>query len=205
MSNVTGLQRCQAVLAGGVADRVPVVPQTFMFAAETAGIKVGEMANSAARMVEAQVVSQEKYGYDGKCPQCQHFQKYGRGKAGHEHTKQCRARLTTAIGGTEEGRRRFEEYQERTNRSLAEHFEWQDKHQVLPVARVPQEFRPLQDIDPTGGRGTGHTSEAHREEAGSGLPSGSAREERRELATPQITGCRLCRRFLKHSINLRID
>jgi uroporphyrinogen-III decarboxylase len=65
MSNVTGLQRCQAVLAGGVAERVPVVPQTFMFAAETAGIKVGEMANSAARMVEAQVVSQEKYGYDG--------------------------------------------------------------------------------------------------------------------------------------------
>ena len=42
MSNVTGLQRCQAVLAGGVADRVPVVPQTFMFAAETAGIKVGK-------------------------------------------------------------------------------------------------------------------------------------------------------------------
>jgi MtaA/CmuA family methyltransferase len=65
MSTVTGLQRCQAVLAGEVADRVPVVPQTFMFAAETAGIKVGEMANSAARMVEAQVVSQAKYGYDG--------------------------------------------------------------------------------------------------------------------------------------------
>ena len=52
----------------------------------------------------------EKYGYDDECPQCQHFRKYCKGKAGHKHTKECRARLTTAIGGTEEGRRRFEEY-----------------------------------------------------------------------------------------------
>ena len=65
MSAMTGLQRCQTVLAGGVADRVPVVPQTFMFAAETAGIKLGAMARSAARMAEAQVISQAKYGYDG--------------------------------------------------------------------------------------------------------------------------------------------
>lgn len=62
---MTGLERCLAVLAGGKADRVPVVPQTFMFAAQTAGIKVGELARSAPKMVEAQVVSQEKYGYDG--------------------------------------------------------------------------------------------------------------------------------------------
>lgn len=65
MSVMTGLERCLTVLNGGVADRVPVVPQTFMFAAETAGIKVGELAHSAAKMVEAQVVSQAKYGYDG--------------------------------------------------------------------------------------------------------------------------------------------
>ena len=65
MNAMTGLQRCQAVLAGEVADRVPVVPQTFMFAAETAGIKVGELARNAKNMVEAQVISQEKYGYDG--------------------------------------------------------------------------------------------------------------------------------------------
>jgi len=62
---MTGLQRCQTVLAGGMADRVPVVPQTFMFAAETAGIKVGAFAHSASKMVEAQLVSQAKYGYDG--------------------------------------------------------------------------------------------------------------------------------------------
>lgn len=65
MTRMTGLERCETVLAGGIADRVPVVPQTFMFAAETAGIRVGDFAHSAAKMVEAQVVSQAKYGYDG--------------------------------------------------------------------------------------------------------------------------------------------
>jgi len=65
MSEMTGLERCLTVLNGGVADRVPVVPQTFLFAAETAGIKVGELARSAAKMVEAQVASQAEYGYDG--------------------------------------------------------------------------------------------------------------------------------------------
>ncbi len=65
MHEMTGLERCLAVLNGGVADRVPVVPQTFMFAAETAGIKVGELAHSASKMAEAQIVSLAKYGYDG--------------------------------------------------------------------------------------------------------------------------------------------
>jgi MtaA/CmuA family methyltransferase len=65
MREMTGLERCLAVLGGGVADRVPVVPQTFMFAAQTAGIKVGELARSAAKMVEAQVACQAEYGYDG--------------------------------------------------------------------------------------------------------------------------------------------
>jgi MtaA/CmuA family methyltransferase len=62
---MTPLERCLAVLAGRTPDRIPVVPQTFMFAAETAGIRVGELARHARKMVEAQVVSQEKYGYDG--------------------------------------------------------------------------------------------------------------------------------------------
>ena len=65
MHEMTGLERCLAVLNGGMADRVPVVPQTFMFAAETAGIKVGELAHSASKMAEAQIVSLAKYGYDG--------------------------------------------------------------------------------------------------------------------------------------------
>ena len=43
MNAMTGLQRCQAVLAGEVADRVPVVPQTFLFAAVA---KYGAIAES---------------------------------------------------------------------------------------------------------------------------------------------------------------
>ncbi len=62
---MTPLERCLAVLDGKTPDRVPVVPQTFMFAAETAGIKIGALARSAPKMVEAQVVSQAKYDYDG--------------------------------------------------------------------------------------------------------------------------------------------
>ncbi|MEI7898999.1 MAG: uroporphyrinogen decarboxylase family protein [bacterium] len=65
MKEVTGLERCLTVLNGGVADRIPVVPQTFMFAAETAGFTIGEIAHSAEKMAEAQVISQEEYGYDG--------------------------------------------------------------------------------------------------------------------------------------------
>ena len=62
---MTHLERCQAVLEGKAPDRIPVVPQTFMFAATTADIKVGELAHSAKKMVKAQVLSQAKYGYDG--------------------------------------------------------------------------------------------------------------------------------------------
>lgn len=65
MRRMTGWERCVTVLNGGQADRVPVVPQTFMFAAETAGIKVGELAHSADKMVEAQLACQTEYGYDG--------------------------------------------------------------------------------------------------------------------------------------------
>ncbi len=43
MNQMTSLERCQAVLNGQVADRIPVVPQSFMLAAETAGIKIGEL------------------------------------------------------------------------------------------------------------------------------------------------------------------
>ena len=62
---MTHFERCMAVLNGGIADRVPVVPQAFMFAAHTAGIPIGELARSASKTVETQVISQEKYGYDG--------------------------------------------------------------------------------------------------------------------------------------------
>jgi uroporphyrinogen decarboxylase len=65
MNEMSPLERCLTVLRGGIADRVPVVPQTFLFSMETAGIKIGDAVRNACKMVEAQVVSQAKYGYDG--------------------------------------------------------------------------------------------------------------------------------------------
>ena len=65
MNQMTSLERCQAVLNGQVADRIPVVPQSFMLAAETAGIKVGDLPHNPDKMVKAHLVCHEKFGYDG--------------------------------------------------------------------------------------------------------------------------------------------
>lgn len=65
MNEMTSLQRCLAVLSGQVPDRLPVVPQSFMFAVETAGMKIGQVNKNGRKMAEAHLFSQEKYGYDG--------------------------------------------------------------------------------------------------------------------------------------------
>ena len=62
---MTGLERCMTVLEGGVADRVPVVPQAFLFAARTAGYKIGQICKDAVKLAKSHVICQEKYGYDG--------------------------------------------------------------------------------------------------------------------------------------------
>jgi MtaA/CmuA family methyltransferase len=62
---MNSLERCQTVLAGGTPDRVPVIPQTFMFSLQTAGVRMRDVVRNADRMAEAQQVSMEKYGYDG--------------------------------------------------------------------------------------------------------------------------------------------
>ena len=77
----------------------------------------------------------------------------------------------------------WKKFQEHTNRSFAEHFEWHDKHRVPPTVQVPREFLPFR---PEAGPPTVSQDAPHRragleiraEESGSGLPSGSGREER---------------------------
>lgn len=54
-----------AVLNGQTPDTLPVVPQSFMFAVETAGYKIGEVNKSGKRMAQSHIISQDKYGYDG--------------------------------------------------------------------------------------------------------------------------------------------
>ena len=65
MKEMTSLERCLAVLDHQVPDRVPVIPQTFMFACETAGYRISEINKNGKLMAETHRISQEKYGYDG--------------------------------------------------------------------------------------------------------------------------------------------
>ena len=65
MKEMTSLERVQAVLNGETPDRVPVVPQGFMFSAKTAGYDIGEINRDPAKMAESHRICQEKYGYDG--------------------------------------------------------------------------------------------------------------------------------------------
>ena len=65
MKEMTSKERCLAVLEGKTPDVLPVVPQCFMFAVETAGMKIGNVNKSGRKMAEAHVISQGKYGYDG--------------------------------------------------------------------------------------------------------------------------------------------
>jgi MtaA/CmuA family methyltransferase len=65
MKEMTSLERCRAVLNRQVPDRVPVVPQAFLFACEQAGYRIGDISRDAAKVARTHVACQEKYGYDG--------------------------------------------------------------------------------------------------------------------------------------------
>jgi MtaA/CmuA family methyltransferase len=54
-----------AVLNGKEFDMLPVVPQCFMYAIETAGLRIGDINRNGKLMAKAHIISQEKYGYDG--------------------------------------------------------------------------------------------------------------------------------------------
>ncbi len=62
---MTHLERVQAVLQGRQPDRVPVIPQCFMFSAQEYGYNIGQINRNPRLMAEAHAFCQEKYGYDG--------------------------------------------------------------------------------------------------------------------------------------------
>ncbi|MCQ2437012.1 MAG: uroporphyrinogen decarboxylase family protein [Clostridia bacterium] len=62
---MTPLQRVQTVLNGGMPDRLPVLPQSFMFAAADNGMPIGTINRDAAKMARCLMDCREKYGYDG--------------------------------------------------------------------------------------------------------------------------------------------
>ncbi len=65
MKEMSSLERCLATLRGEAVDYLPVIPQCFMFALETAGMKMSDVTYSGKKMAEAHILSREKYGYDG--------------------------------------------------------------------------------------------------------------------------------------------
>ena len=65
MKSMTSLERCMAVLNQQIPDYIPVVPQCFMFAIETAGMKIKDVNKNGKKMAQAHIISQEKYQYDG--------------------------------------------------------------------------------------------------------------------------------------------
>ncbi|MGE5583894.1 MAG: uroporphyrinogen decarboxylase family protein, partial [Bacillota bacterium] len=65
MNGMTSLERCLAVLNREVPDRVPVVPQAFLFACKTAGYTIGQINKNGRLLAETHLITQAKYGYDG--------------------------------------------------------------------------------------------------------------------------------------------
>lgn len=65
MKEMTSLERCMAVLNGETPDVLPIVPQSFMLAVETANMQISEVNKDGKKMAQAHIISQEKYGYDG--------------------------------------------------------------------------------------------------------------------------------------------
>ncbi len=61
---MTGKQRVLATLEGQSRDHLALMPITMMFAADTAGVRYGDYARDYRVLVEAQLRTAEKYGFD---------------------------------------------------------------------------------------------------------------------------------------------
>lgn len=65
MKEMTSLERIHAVMRGEMPDRLPVVPQSFMFAMSEGGCSIGTVNRKPAVMAKCHLECREKYGYDG--------------------------------------------------------------------------------------------------------------------------------------------
>jgi len=61
---MTGKERVLAALAERPTDRLPCMPITMMFAADTAGVSYREYASHGERLARAQLLTAERYGFD---------------------------------------------------------------------------------------------------------------------------------------------
>jgi uroporphyrinogen decarboxylase len=58
-------ERCLAVINGRKPDRVPVIPQSFLFGIEHAGFKMKDVVFDGRKMARAHAICQDTFGYDG--------------------------------------------------------------------------------------------------------------------------------------------
>ncbi len=61
---MTGRDRILNLLAGGPVDRIPNMPITMMFAADTLGVSYREYVTDCRKLVEAQILTAETYHID---------------------------------------------------------------------------------------------------------------------------------------------
>lgn len=61
---MTGRERVLAMLDGRPIDRLPLMPITMMFAADQAGVRYGDYARDHRVLVDAQVLTAERFGFD---------------------------------------------------------------------------------------------------------------------------------------------
>lgn len=61
---MNGHERMKAMLEGRPIDQLPLTPITMMFAADQVGIPYGEYARDYRKLVEAQLHTAEKFGFD---------------------------------------------------------------------------------------------------------------------------------------------
>jgi MtaA/CmuA family methyltransferase len=61
---MTGRERVIAMLEGRPVDRLPLMPITMMFAADQAGVRYGEYVRDYRVLVDAQVLTAERFDFD---------------------------------------------------------------------------------------------------------------------------------------------
>ena len=61
---MNGYQRIEAMLTNRSVDRLPLMPITMMFAADQVGVPYGEYAGDHRKLVEAQLVTAERFCFD---------------------------------------------------------------------------------------------------------------------------------------------
>ena len=112
-----------ALKATPLSERVVADPEVRFREPAESGPAVDTAPPAALRRFRLHVADLVKYGRTDSCQQCQHVMRYGKAKPGIQRTEHCRKRIIEAMSQDEHGKRRLGEYEDRTNRTMAEQIE----------------------------------------------------------------------------------